>query len=90
MADEDLTYEIVHQRVRRELGNPEEYACAHCLKAAKEWAYDHLDPEERRNTRGRDDGPFSVDFNHYMPLCVKCHRIFDNGRRAQRLRSKAS
>jgi hypothetical protein len=80
-TDEQVTYAAMHQRVNAAKGRPTQYACAHCSAPAQEWAYDHLDPDERRTPSGRDDGPFSLDVDHYMPLCVPCHRKLDNGRR---------
>lgn len=76
----EIEYTAMHDRVRKARGAPGQYACAHCGSVAQEWAYDHADPNERRNRVGRDDGPFSTDPNHYMPLCKPCHRKLDLGK----------
>lgn len=78
---DNIEYTALHNRLVVERGIPAEYQCARCPEQASEWAYDHQDPDERRNLVGRDDGPFSLNLAHYMPLCVRCHRRFDNGRR---------
>jgi hypothetical protein len=78
-SDDAVTYDAMHQRVVAARGRPGAYACDHCSAPAEEWAYDHTDPDERRSPSGRDDGPFSLDTARYMPLCVPCHRRFDNG-----------
>lgn len=78
---DNIEYTALHNRLVVERGLPAEYQCARCPEQASEWAYDHEDPDERRNLVGRDDGPFSLNLAHYMPLCVRCHRRFDNGRR---------
>lgn len=76
-----IEYTALHNRLGVVRGRPSGYQCSRCPERAAEWAYDHLDPDERRNQVGRDDGPFSVDLDHYMPLCVSCHRRFDYRRR---------
>lgn len=72
-----IEYTGAHYRLVARRGRASEHPCAHCGKPADEWAYDGEDPDERRNTRGRDDAPFSLDPDHYMPLCMLCHRRFD-------------
>ncbi len=68
-------YITVHRALRRELGLPESWTCAHCPETAKEWAYDHRDPNELTDP---DTGcPFSRNTSHYIPLCMSCHRRFD-------------
>lgn len=81
----DIGYTGAHYRVTAARGLPGQHACAHCSEVAQEWAYDHEDPDERRNVDSRDDDPFSLDVMHYLPLCKKCHRAFDlNPNRAWR------
>lgn len=70
-------YATVHLRLVALRGRADSHSCAHCGTRARDWAYDHLDPNERRSERSRDDGPFSLDPEHYMPLCRPCHRRFD-------------
>lgn len=78
---EDAEYTAIHGRLAATRGKPSEHPCTHCPEVAQEWAYDHADPDERRNLRGRDDGPYSLNLDHYITLCVCCHRKLDNGRR---------
>lgn len=66
----DVTYGHVHRRLRRAKGSATDRLCAHCGGAAAEWAYDHLDPDERRSA---DALPYSPKMEHYRPLCRKCH-----------------
>ena len=54
--------------------------CARCAKPAREWAYDHLDPHEKTDTWGGFEVRYSVNVEHYQPLCRSCHRAFDANR----------
>lgn len=62
-----------HSRVKKLRGPASQHSCAHCGRRAAEWAYDHLDPHELPDP----EGPYSLDPDHYMALCVPCHRKFD-------------
>jgi hypothetical protein len=76
--DANLNYETAHNRVRAQRGEPSKYACVQCARPAQQWAYDHADPDERRNPKNRrDEGPFSIIASHYQPMCAKCHKRFD-------------
>lgn len=68
-------YEAVHARLCRDLGNARDHLCG-CGEQAAEWAYDHEDKDERVDDRGR---PYSLDPEHYVPMCVACHRKKDAG-----------
>lgn len=73
-----IEYAGAHGRVVALRGLASSHPCKHCGGGgATEWAYDHLDPDERRNVVGRDRSPFSLKPEHYVPLCVPCHRHFD-------------
>lgn len=74
---DDVEYMGLHGRLVAKRGKAVVHACEHCAGQAEEWAYDHTDPDEKRNRRGRDDGAYSLDIDRYMPLCVPCHRQFD-------------
>jgi hypothetical protein len=76
---DDVGYAGAHFRVVRLRGDAHEHACAHCGGPATQWAYDHADPDEQVAVqyRGRGDYPYSLDVEHYLPLCVRCHRLFD-------------
>lgn len=75
---EDVGYGQAHERVKRIRGLASSHKCLHCeKKRAEEWAYDHEDPDERREEGKRDKGRYSLDPNHYIPLCSPCHTRFD-------------
>lgn len=73
---DDIGYGAAHDRVRRRNGRATDYGCAHgCGRQARDWAYDHKDPNELvSETHGC---AYSSDPDHYIPLCVSCHRKFD-------------
>lgn len=73
-----------HRRVRKARGPASDYPCVECGGPAKEWAYDHLDPDERHHPHG----PFSLKIEHYQPMCVRCHRHFDGSVDALRNRRR--
>lgn len=69
------TYGGMHLRVRRAKGRARDHGCQHCDRQAAHWAYDHEDP---RSLHDASLGlRYSLDVEHYIPLCVSCHRIFD-------------
>jgi hypothetical protein len=69
------TYFSVHDRHRDTLGPARDQLCRHCGRPASHWAYDHADPDEKRD---RKTGLiYSTDPAHYIPLCVPCHSRFD-------------
>lgn len=72
-------YATAHQRLRKARGKADTYACEHCGKRARHWAYDGEDEHERIDAV---DGRrvFSVDFEHYLPLCQSCHTLLDQER----------
>ena len=70
-----VAYQTAHHRVEDAKGRPDQHLCQTCGAPAKEWAYDHADPNELRCPLGR---PYSLDPAHYFPMCVSCHRRFDH------------
>lgn len=70
---ETAGYYAVHDRVYREKGKARDHQCCACGETAKQWAYDHADPDERASK----NGPFSLHPSHYQPMCISCHKIFD-------------
>lgn len=74
--DRDIGYSAAHDQVRAARGPAANYPCVNCGAEARQWAYDHADPNERSS----DVGPYSVDIEHYQPMCVPCHKRFDLGR----------
>lgn len=75
-AGDDCGIQGVHGRVFRERGRAKDHFCANCGEPAKEWAYDHQDPNEKISPGGY---PYSLDIDHYEPLCWPCHRRMDLG-----------
>jgi NAD-dependent SIR2 family protein deacetylase len=74
MSDRYVGYSTAHIHVRQERGSASEYKCRHCGRQAQDWAYNHRDPNEAKESAY---GPFSRDIKYYMPLCCSCHQIFD-------------
>lgn len=71
-------YDGIHHRLRAQKGHADLYQCCECGRRASEWAYDHGDPEEIVDARGR---VFSRKLEHYQTMCRRCHQILD-GRHA--------
>lgn len=76
----DASYVTVHRWVSADRGRARGHACVECGGRADTWSYDHKDPDERRDDRGR---PFSLDVQHYDPRCYSCHAKFDNATKAE-------
>jgi len=74
--DDDIGYGTAHERTRAVRGSASGYRCCECGAAAAQWAYDHEDPDERASDMGR----YSVNPDHYRPMCVPCHKRFDLAR----------
>jgi hypothetical protein len=68
-----VTYIGMHARIRREQGSAAARLCVDCGNQAREWSYDHADPDERQSK----DGPYSADMRRYEPRCKSCHALFD-------------
>jgi hypothetical protein len=73
-SGDEVGYAAVHARLRRGFGNARTHQCVECGNAAEDWAYDHQDADERRDSRGL---PYSVRPEHYRPMCRRCHLEFD-------------
>lgn len=72
---DQATYAAVHQRLRKWQGSARGYPCVDCDQPARQWSYDHADPDGRI-----DEGlglPYSTDLDHYDPRCVPCHKKHD-------------
>lgn len=72
-----VSYGAAHGRVHKARGPASDYPCVRCGGQARDWAYDHADPDVRYDVQIHS--PFSLDPNHYQPMCVQCHRRFDCG-----------
>jgi hypothetical protein len=68
-------YTAMHERIYRMYGPAADHACQRCGGPATDWAYDHADPNERREV---GKGPYSTDPAHYMALCHSCHMKLDH------------
>ena len=77
-SGDDVGYDAAHRRVRVAHGSAVSHSCVDCGQQAAHWAYDHLDPDERRE----QELPYSVKIEHYQPMCVRCHKRFDLARAA--------
>lgn len=76
---DDISYSGTHNRVRKGRGSASSYSCQHCGGAAKYWAYDRLDPDEKLHVSKRGYlFPYSANSNHYIPLCGVCHWRLDH------------
>lgn len=75
-------YAAIHTRLRKYRGRADVHVCVECGAPAKGWAYDRLDPDERTET-GPKGGTltFSVNLDHYQPMCDSCHGKLDQGAR---------
>lgn len=72
------SYEATHKRTRRIRGLASRHECAHCTAQAAQWAYDHADPNELVGDDGHGKQlPYSADPDHYLPLCLPCHKRLD-------------
>lgn len=75
---DDATYAGIHQRLRRMRGAASEHACVDCASPARQWSYNHADPEGRLDEA--TGLPYSTDLDHYDPRCVPCHKKHDLAR----------
>lgn len=80
-AGDAVSYSMAHQRVYAARGPATAYLCAECRGTAQEWAYDGDDPRELVGMNGPYRCAYSVDPNHYDPLCKHCHALTDAARR---------
>lgn len=86
-------YGAMHGRVRSQRGSAETYRCVECAGPAKTWAYDHSDPNEIAHGVNAGAGVyviyFSRDVGRYQPMCVPCHKVMDNQKKAERVQAEA-
>lgn len=76
----EVAYITIHQRLQKERGKASEHDCVSCYRKAEEWAYDHDDSEFVVTYLRGKATPYSLDLEHYIPLCRRCHKEFDYGR----------
>lgn len=77
---DEVGYDGAHTRVKRLKGSASGHDCSECGGIAAHWAYDHADPSERVARRGAYLVPYSTEPDHYIPLCVPCHKALDLAR----------
>lgn len=75
---DEITGWGIHVRLRNFRGRASQYACIDCGDVARDWSYDHSDPNEKRDSYG----VYSTDMNRYEPRCSSCHKRFDIAYRA--------
>jgi hypothetical protein len=69
------SYQTAHKRVRGRNGPASDHTCVDCAGPAREWSYDHSDPNQCISARGR---PYSWNIDCYQPRCRPCHRTMDH------------
>lgn len=74
-----VEYNGAHDRHRKDLGSAENFACVDgCGNKAKQWSYDHADPDELISSGTQTMGiAYSLKSEHYNPRCVRCHKNYD-------------
>lgn len=75
------TYVAMHIRVAKARGSAKLQDCILCSEPAQEWAYDGDDPDEVLGFSYGYWMSFSRDIEHYVPMCVRCHRRHDRDAR---------
>lgn len=82
MTDRTLRgYSAQHNHTVKIRGSAKNYDCVTCGKAAEEWSYDGLDPDEVTGTHVGSPVVYSLDPAHYVPRCKPCHRAIDRDRK---------
>lgn len=79
-----VEYSTAHDRVRRAKGSATLHACVDCAGPARQWSYDHADPDELFSSKVKGSPAYSLDVEHYVARCVPCHRRFDLARARER------
>lgn len=72
-SGDEVGYHAVHKRIQVERGPASELECLECGRQARHWAYDHGDPDGK----SENGLPYSTELEHYVPMCVPCHKRFD-------------
>jgi 5-methylcytosine-specific restriction endonuclease McrA len=74
-----ITYGSAHSRVRDVRGPAKEYTCLSCGGQAKDWAVNHVGGKAL-TTDVYTGMMYSIDPDDYIPLCRRCHKLFDSYR----------
>lgn len=81
--DGSVGYRLMHDWVQKRRGRASDFNCAWCGNLAHEWAYDHADENELvmpLDSPQHAGFAYSLDMDHYEPLCRSCHRKADLNR----------
>lgn len=83
LPDDEVTYAVIHGRLRRQRGPASNFTCISCDCTAEHWAYQHNAEDRERQQMWTFKGqdylvPFSPDMAHYEPMCASCHSRLDN------------
>jgi len=72
-------YSSAHEFVIAAKGRAAEHNCLHCGEQARDWAYNHEDPNEVEQYRKQTKAvvAYSMHAEYYIPLCKHCHLEFD-------------
>lgn len=71
---EHVTYHAVHGQLVAQRGRAADLTCG-CGNPAKDWAYQHNDPDALVDERGYF---YSLKFDEcYTPMCRSCHNLLD-------------
>ena len=71
-------YTSVHIALSRKRGKASARDCVDCHRPARDWSYDHKDPNEIRCETGEF---YSLNPDHYEARCRSCHLKFDKEHR---------
>lgn len=83
-----LSYDTLHERLRRFRGPATEHACVSCGDHAHHWAYQHTDPNPLISRKGLSRGcEYSEDLSCYEAMCRRCHKRLDREWRQNVLRT---
>jgi len=80
---DQMNYRRAHELLALARGPASNHDCAGCGAAADEWAYDHADPLESlmpHDAVQHAGFAYSLNFDHYQPMCRSCHRSADLNR----------
>lgn len=69
-----VAYRTAHQRVAALRGPAAGHKCIQCGDPARQWAYQHNDPNQLRHANGY---PYSLLPECYEPMCYPCHAVLD-------------
>ncbi len=75
------TYSGVHSLVKQLRGPAKNYPCAECGDPAQDWAFNHEKPVNVM-IDPMTGAMYSLDPDHYDPLCKRCHKRRDIRARA--------